>query len=153
MEREIDGLIDAYERGKLTRRDLAAGLSAVALALSGSGAASAEDDDGAPTFQADGLHHIALRVTDVDRSTDFYRRHLGLTSLGGSSSPRFLRCGPDFVALFRGSRPGLDHYSYSIPGYSQRRAAEALRGAGLEPLLEGGRTYFLDPDGIKVQVS
>jgi hypothetical protein len=47
----------------------------------------------------------------------------------------------------------MHHYSYAIPDYDQQVAAERLRGAGLEPKLEGGRIYFDDPDGIVVQVS
>ena len=37
----------------------------------------AADATAAPTFQATGLHHIALDVTDVPRSNEFYGKHLG----------------------------------------------------------------------------
>lgn len=149
MEESISRLIDRYDRGKLSRRHLVTTLAAVA-GLS----AAVRSVGGEPTFRATGLNHIALSVTDVERSRDFYVRHLGLEvasqSLPGSC---FLDCGPDFVALFRGSEPGMHHYCYSIPNYSQQDAAERLRAVGIEPSLRGRRIYFPDPDGLTVQLA
>ena len=155
MEAQLDRILDRYEAGALTRRQLVTRLLAL---VAGSGAstrlAAAEAEGEASTFSAVGLNHIALRVTDVARSRDFYVRRLGLKvareSLPGSC---FLDCGDQFVALFRGEQPGLDHYCYSVPGYDQGRAASKLRAVGIEPRLSGGRIYFDDPDGIEVQLA
>jgi catechol 2,3-dioxygenase-like lactoylglutathione lyase family enzyme len=100
------------------------------------------------------VDHVALSVTDVPRSLEWYVRHLGLgvTSRGPTSA--FLRCpGGDFLALFQGSRPGLHHYSFGVQGYDQQEAARRLREAGLAPKPRDGRIYFDDPHGIEVQVS
>lgn len=156
METQIRRLIDDFERGRLSRRELAARLVALAMAAAGArGADAAEEPSGpGPTFRAEGIDHVALRVTDVEASARFYRRHLGLEPGGGCSAEScFLRCGDDFVALFRGSRPGLDHFSFGVPGYRPQRAVERLESAGLAPERRGDRVYFRDPDGIELQVS
>jgi len=66
----------------------------------------------------------------------------------------FLGTGSDFfLTLFRGEQPGLNHYCYAIKGYDPDRAEAALKAAGLKVRREGGRVYFDDPDGIRVQVA
>ena len=147
-EHEVSSVLEDYERGRVTRRQVVARLALLVAAAATRPAAAAAEEG--PTFQANGLNHIALGVTDVERSRDFYRRHLGLRvareSLPGSC---FLDCGPQFVALFRATRPAMDHYCYSVPGYDQQDAARKLRGEGIEPRLSGNRIYFPDPDGAR----
>jgi len=151
MEATLPHLIDQYDQGKLTRRQLLAGLVATAsLGSATSGAQAASE----PTFQATRLNHIALSVTDVARSRDFYVQHLGLPVTSDSSPYNcFLDCGPNFVALFRGSKAGMHHYCYSIPDYDQQDAADRLREVDIEPSLQGQRIYFPDPDGLTVQLA
>ncbi len=153
MERTIERLVDGLERKELSRREVIRSLTAIAAA---SGAASAPVR-AAPraenTFQAVGLNHIALRVTDVPRSRDFYIRHLGMSVMSESSGSAFLRCGDEWVALFRGGSPGLDHYCYSVEGYTVTGAAEKLRAEGFQPRTVGNRIYFPDPDGLTVQLA
>jgi catechol 2,3-dioxygenase-like lactoylglutathione lyase family enzyme len=150
MEKEISGLVGDFEQGRISRRQLVAWL-AVLAAGAGGGQASAQNRS---TFESTGLNHIALRVTDVARSRDFYVEHLGLEvsseSLPGNA---FLNCGDNFVALFRGGEPGLHHYCYTIEDYDQQEAAAKLRAVNLKPSLQGGRIYFPDPDGISVQLA
>ena len=153
METTISLLIDQYERGNLTRRQLV-GTLAVAMGLDAAGRGAGAAENGEPTFKATRLNHIALRVTDVARSRDFYVHHLGLP-VSSDSSPHncFLDCGPNFVALFRGSQAGMHHYCYSIAGFDQQEAANRLRAEKIEPDLQGGRIYFPDPDGLTVQLA
>jgi catechol 2,3-dioxygenase-like lactoylglutathione lyase family enzyme len=94
-----------------------------------------------------------LAVTEIARSREFYTQLLGLEVTGESRSSCFMTCGDQFVALFRSAEPGLDHYCYSVENYGVDRAAETLRGQGLEPRIRGNRIYFDDPDGIEVQLS
>jgi catechol 2,3-dioxygenase-like lactoylglutathione lyase family enzyme len=105
-------------------------------------------------FQAVGLNHIALRVTDVPRARDFYIRHLGLevTRDGGEGSC-FLSFEGGFLALFRGDEPRMDHYCYSVKDYDVNAAAEKLKSAGITPRVTGERIYFDDPDGLEVQLA
>jgi catechol 2,3-dioxygenase-like lactoylglutathione lyase family enzyme len=153
MEQEISRILGDYESGRVTRREVVTRLALLG-ALAGAGRPGTASPDERSTFEAVGLNHIALRVTDVERSRDFYTKHLGLRvtqeSLPGNC---FLQCGPQFVALFRGSRPEMDHYCYSVPDYDQQDAARRLRAEGIEPRLSGRRIYFSDADGLEVQLA
>src|SRR5262245_29629344 len=93
MTGDVATMIEQFVAGRLTRRELVWGLTALIAAAAGASA-----DAQAPpssTFQALGLNHLALRVTDLDRSQAFYQRHLGMARIpGGSGSPRLMACGP-----------------------------------------------------------
>jgi catechol 2,3-dioxygenase-like lactoylglutathione lyase family enzyme len=148
-------LVEQLERGLLSRRQLASrliGLGAT-LAVTSNAVGASQDREG--TFQATGLDHVALDVRDVARSRDFYVKHLGLKVIrDGGQDNCFLGSGGDFfLTLFRGDRPGLNHYCYAIKGYDPDPAEEKLKAAGLKPRREGNRVYFHDPDGIEVQVA
>jgi len=67
MEHTISRLLKAYENGKLHRRDLVKGLT---LLAAGSGSASAAG------FQSNGINHVSLQVSDLQRSSEFYQRVL-----------------------------------------------------------------------------
>lgn len=149
----ITEMIDAFAAGRMSRRELIAGVGTlVAVAAAGtSGSASAQAS--APTFKAVGLNHMALRVTNVPRARDFYIKHLGMTVTSDSPSSCFLNFDGGFLALFRGDEARMDHYCYSIEGYDVNAAAEKLRAEGIEPRIEGERIYFPDADGHTVQLA
>lgn len=146
--------LERLRRGdQLSRRELArlfGGTAMAGVAASVIRPVSAAGTDS--TFRALELNHLALRVSDVERSAEFYRRHFGMEIVLDRSFAKFLGCGPHFLALFRSDEPGLDHFCVTIPDYRQAEAADRLRAVGLAPELEENRTYFHDPDGIKVQV-
>jgi catechol 2,3-dioxygenase-like lactoylglutathione lyase family enzyme len=174
-------IVHEFESGRISRRQLVArlmGLGAavasmnggsipaqqageVAIQSAGQGAATTRpSESGQPgattesTFQATGLHHIAIDVTDVARSRDFYVKHLGLSVIRGDENAMFLGQGRGFfLTLFRREKAGLHHYSYAIPSYDPDAAFARLGAAGLRPRREGARIYFPDPDGITVQIS
>jgi catechol 2,3-dioxygenase-like lactoylglutathione lyase family enzyme len=152
-------LVTDFERGRITRRQLTArllGLGA-AMATAGSSAWAQESTTATaakPTFEATGLDHIALDVTDLARSNAWYGEHLGLRVIRGDENASFLGQDRDFfLTLFRAERPGLNHYCYRIDGYSADDAMDRLAAAKLRPRREGNRVYFPDPDGITVQVA
>jgi catechol 2,3-dioxygenase-like lactoylglutathione lyase family enzyme len=120
----------------------------------GSRIARAAEPSSSPLFQAVGLNHIALRVTNVPRARDFYIRHLGLkVSRDGGEDSCFLSFDGGFLALFRGDEARMDHYCYSVRDYDVRVAEEKLKQAGITPRVTGNRIYFDDPDGLEVQLA
>lgn len=153
MSRLIEQLIESFERGEISRREMVGRLTALVGAVGTAGDRVLAAPQATATFKAVGLNHIALHVTDIPRSRDFYIRHLGMTIMSESGSSCFLRCGDNFVALFRSSSPGMAHYCYSVEGYSVDSAAERLRGQSIEPRVTGNRIYFPDPDGLTVQLA
>ena len=159
MQTQIVKMINDFEHGRLSRRQLIAHLTGMFAASLGAtiafadqqpGPAAANPADSAPTFDAIDLNHIALSVTDVRRSEKWYQKHLGLRPTGREG---FLTTGKGWLALFEGEKPGLHHYCYSIANYDPADAVARLKAAGLTPRREDGRVYFDDPDGIECQVA
>jgi catechol 2,3-dioxygenase-like lactoylglutathione lyase family enzyme len=160
MRQAANELVDRFERGTLSRRELIAGL----LAL-GASARPASSAAAAGPIDVSGIDHIALRVSDVERSTRFYKEHLGATMRSQSPNAVFMDVGSQWIALFgpgaastgfAATPPGLDHISLqptSVRGFEQR--VQALRDRGLDPASPPGssRVYFKDPDGVILQLS
>jgi catechol 2,3-dioxygenase-like lactoylglutathione lyase family enzyme len=119
--------------------------------------------------------HVGLNVTDLVRSTEFYRRVFDFDVLGeqtaGDRRFAFLgREGDLLVTLWQqsGGRfpvdlPGLHHLSFQVPDIEAVRRAEiTLRGLGVEVLHDGivphgegassGGVFFTDPDGIRLEI-
>jgi catechol 2,3-dioxygenase-like lactoylglutathione lyase family enzyme len=160
MQSEITRVVDDYERGRLSRRQLIAhltGMAAAAAALPAGARAQSGPKAAAshrPTFAGTDVNHIALRVTDIERSSAFYQTHLGLEVASTSPSSCFLRCREkNFLALFHHEKPGMDHYCFSVEKYEAGDAVKRLEAVGLAPRRRGNRVYFDDPDGIEVQVA
>jgi catechol 2,3-dioxygenase-like lactoylglutathione lyase family enzyme len=165
----IDKIVDEFERGRLSRRQLVAslvGLGAATASLDGAARAqqsdqsresdreAAQPESSGSTFQATGLDHIALDVTDVARSREFYAKHLGLRVIRGDDRALFMGADRDFfLTLFRAERPRMHHYCYSIREFNADDAVQKLADAGLRPERTGNRVYFPDPDGLTVQIT
>jgi len=148
MERIISKMLQDYEAGKLTRRQLIGGLAAFA---SGTQLTAAKES----TFRGVGLNHIAIRVTNIPRSRDFYQRHLGLPLIREAETNCFLGLGKNFLTLFKNEKPGLDHFCIAIEDFKAEAVMDQLNRQGLKPRRPSGtdRIYFPDQDEIEVQVS
>ncbi|MEO6156877.1 MAG: VOC family protein [Ilumatobacteraceae bacterium] len=119
--------------------------------------------------------HVALNVTDLERSQTFYERVFGLKEMSKGTDPDqqwvFLgRDGRLVITLFRQSSgtfdaasPGLHHLSFQVESVDQVHAVEALvheLGApifhdGIVAHREGadsGGLFFADPDGIRLEI-
>jgi metallothiol transferase len=169
MTAEIKRLVCCFERGAMSRRELIAGLVALYAAPTAAAGTilrtSVPQPGQAAPIPVSGLDHIALRVSDLARSTAFYREHLGGRIRSQSSNSTFLDVGSQWVALFgRGAvstgyeatQPGVDHISFhSSKHRSLAERMGVLRDHGLDPVSPAGseRVYFRDPDGIILQLS
>ena len=85
MQTQIVEMINDFEHGRLSRRQLIAYLTGMFAASLGAtigfadqqpGRAAPSPADLAPTFGATDLNHIALSVTDLQRSQKWYRNIL-----------------------------------------------------------------------------
>jgi catechol 2,3-dioxygenase-like lactoylglutathione lyase family enzyme len=153
MNSEVATMVDQFVGGRLTRRELVWRIAALVAAAGAGAPDAAHAQQRTSTFNALGLNHLALRVTDLDRSQAFYERHLGMTRIPSrAESPRLMACGPHVLNLFKAAAPQMDHVCFTVPDYDDTLAAQRLRAQGIVPEVEGDRVHFLDPDGYKLQV-
>ena len=151
MEATITQILEAFESGRLSRREVIGSFMALlTVAASGRSATAA----GSP-FQAVAVNHVALRVTDLSRSKAFYGRLLGMPAVRENENSCFLDLRSGFLALFRREKAAMDHFCLAVDGYDVERAKDILEEEGLNPRQPRGtqRIYFKDPDGIEVQLS
>ncbi len=116
------------------------------------------------------IRFVDVNVTDLDRSVDFYTRHLELPVIDNpqlDDDEAWLDGGPVVIRLHRvDGKPsrwiaddlqlGFRHFGFSVTGLDER--AELLHEAGvpfhLEPLDATGNvriTFFFDPDGVLLE--
>ena len=110
------------------------------------------------------LNHVALTVSDRERSAEFYRRHFGLTQRVHEDGHLLLVASRDgsLVALSEGPVPeGLprtNHFGFELHDAGEVRGArERLRRAGVtetEWQDDHGfvRVQVVDPDGYRVEL-
>ena len=104
MQTEIIKLINDFEHGRMSRRQLIAHLTGIFAATVGATIAFADQQtqlatprraDSTTTFDATDLNHIALSVSDIQRSEKWYQKHLGLKA---TEREGFLTTGKGWLA-------------------------------------------------------
>ena len=89
-----------------------------------------------------GIHHVALRVFDLDEATERWARQFGLTVRERRDDRAYLRCAFEDYSLeliASGERPGFDHAGWQL-----------VRGVTAEDL--GLPNELRDPDGYGVEL-
>ncbi len=120
-----------------------------------------------------GLDHLALKVTDMEKSLAFYQQVLGLEVLrrsGPSEAGGYaavLRAGdqmldlfsrPDFVSADKDTPVGMDHLCLQIDAASIDDVIDVLHQEQVEifwgPVTRQRSTsvYVYDPDGVHVEL-
>jgi len=117
------------------------------------------------------IGHLVLNVSDVERSTKFYRDVVGfqVSRYRPDGTGAFLTCGVVHhnLALFKapaGAQPqqkgqiGLNHFAFKVENYQSLQDAHTRlieAGATIDHIVDHGMTrsvYFLDPDGIEMEL-
>ena len=116
-----------------------------------------------------GLHHVSLRVADLDRSLGFYRDVLGFDVQAPAEGLAFFSAGDSLIVLkpplegtpdgdrFSEYRIGVDHLAFAVTDRGQLEdVVEAVRAAGVDtagievdPLLNKEYVCFRDPDNVQ----
>jgi glutathione S-transferase fosA5 len=108
-----------------------------------------------------GLNHITLAVADIDRSLTFYRDVLGCAVRAVWPDGAYLEAGSLWLCLSRDANarssphPDYTHIAFSVPeaSYDELSALVTANGAlWKDNRSEGASTYFLDPDGHKLEL-
>ena len=161
MTNGVDQLLTAYEKGKLTRRQLLS-----ALVLSGMSTSTSAQQSVSPLQgRASMFHHVNIFVSNLPRSAAFYQK-LGLPSTlrpiypaPGAAAYALDFNNGSFLSLIQTSdreRVGtIDHFSIGIDNFDFERDTAAIRATGIDPI-EVERIdllHMIDPDGIGVQMA
>ena len=99
-----------------------------------------------------GMNHVALEVSDLDRSLAFYGRLFEFRLRSRSKGAAFIDIGDQFVALMQGRAQAPDdarHVGFVVDDKEEARRAIEATGAKIFP---GRRLDFLDPDGNRIEV-
>ena len=153
MEQAVTRLVDEFEEGRLSRRGLIRGLTAIAAAGAATSAAAQETP-----FESTAIDHISVQVENLAPSIGFYQTIFGLSILNQDEANKIVRMGPIggrvIVSLHEKPPTGIvDHYAIAIRNFDQRQVTDALAAHGLEAQqnLDYG-FYVRDPAGIPVQI-
>ena len=148
MQLIIERMVQDFECGRLTRRQLAVSLAALVT-----GAQAAPRQSG---LRAVSLNHVTVRVPDVHRTSLFYREFFGMPLKQHSATTHILGVGKSFFGIEqKGASAALDHYDFGIAGFNADDVTAKLKARNLKPEPGGTKESFkfLDPDGFLVQVN
>jgi catechol 2,3-dioxygenase-like lactoylglutathione lyase family enzyme len=111
-----------------------------------------------------GLFHLAINVTDMNRSVRFYTDMFRIDVLRQEEDIAILHTpgSDDSFVLFRANGPvapsGMAHFGFKVDDHNFDRAMDYVRQKGItvisNPVRNTGRfLYIEDPDGYVVQIS
>jgi len=157
MEHIIGKLLQDYEHGKMTRRQLIQTLALTATAVSTVGTAEA-----ASPANAIYINHVSMQVADYTKTRDFYSGLFGMKVTNDDGKQCRLNFGNNIlIARNASSRPGgkagVDHVAYTLANWDTDKtvkpAVEAeLKRRGLKIRTTEGSFHVEDPDGFGVQM-
>jgi catechol 2,3-dioxygenase-like lactoylglutathione lyase family enzyme len=166
MEKIISQLLQDFENGKMSRRQLIQSLALTATAASGV-ALTGTAAEAASGFKTIALDHISYQVVDYKKTRDFYTDLIGMTvSDDNGNNQCQLHFGESMViarnrpAAARQSR--VDHIAYRIDDWNTDRVKAELDRRQLKPRLDTGGPagppnfasfHVSDPDGFDLQIS
>jgi catechol 2,3-dioxygenase-like lactoylglutathione lyase family enzyme len=152
MEAIINRLLQRFESGSLSRRQLIQGLTMLAGAGAAAPAASAQTRG----FQGGSISHVSLSVSDLQRSVDFYQKVFGLAVLSQDKPNEIVRLGlkRTLVSLKRSSpKAVVDHFAIGVENFNRDAVTKDLLDRGVTPSQNVDAGFHVeDPDGYPVQI-
>jgi catechol 2,3-dioxygenase-like lactoylglutathione lyase family enzyme len=157
MENMIAKLLDDFDRGRMTRRQLIKSLAVVAAVAADTTPALGENSQG---FKAVAVNHISYQVKDYAKTRDFYADLLGMRVVGDTGAQCSLILGDTntFViprnAPQGGTPPRIDHIAYTIENWDKNAVKVELERRGLNPQPDTENSFHVkDPNGFDLQIS
>lgn len=156
MPHEVERLVDLYESGGLTRRQLVGAILALGLSSRTHVPASAQSPS---LFRTRTLNHVTLFASDVARSKAFYQRLTGLPIRAEDKESCEFRLEHGFLGIYKpdpGEGLGFNHFCFGIENYEPQSAVDAIKRVMPEAqatLEEEGQVYVRDPDGVRIQLA
>jgi catechol 2,3-dioxygenase-like lactoylglutathione lyase family enzyme len=157
MENMIAKLLDDFDHGKMTRRQLIRSLAVVATATAGATGAFGENSKG---FRAVAVNHISYQVNDYAKTRDFYADLLGMRVVADTGTQCNLIIGDTNTFVIprnapQGSAPPrIDHIAYTIETWDKNAVKAELERRGLNPQPDTENSFHIkDPNGFDLQIS
>jgi glyoxylase I family protein len=152
MPTDLELLIDHYDTGRVSRRELLGALAMLALPHT---QASKAPKIGV----AKQINHATLYVRDVEQSRAFYQRLFGMPVLIAQPPGVNLAVGSGFLGLYPidpGESPRIDHVCFGLDRFDAEATRLKLAAEGVDATIrvrgETKELYFADPNGIRMQL-
>jgi len=151
MNDKVDGLLNQYESGGLSRRQFVTAMSALLAAP----AALAVPE---PIGTVQQLNHVTVFVPDVQKSVRFYQELLGLSVLTEQSPGINLQAGTGFIGIYpaQASPASINHFCLGVKDFDADAVLKKLTDRGVRANIrlrgETKELYFSDPDNVRVQL-
>jgi catechol 2,3-dioxygenase-like lactoylglutathione lyase family enzyme len=151
MKAVVTDLVERFDSGTLSRRQLIQGLTVLAAA-GGASSASAQTTP----FASTRIDHISRQVANLEQAVSFYRTIFGLEILNEDKENKIARMGRTRIIVSLHEKPPtgiVDHFAIAIDDFDREGVTKALAGHGLtaEQNLDYG-FYVRDPEGFPVQI-
>jgi catechol-2,3-dioxygenase len=147
MQQVISSMLQGYEQGDISRRQLIQALATLAIVPAAAMAAPESP------FRGVGINHVSINVADLKRSRDFYQKYFGMPVDGESANSCFLKAGNEYLTIFQRPMSAIDHFCLAIDNYKTEAVMEEFRRQGLNPRGAGNSVTVTDPDGLAVQIT
>lgn len=162
MEQIISRMVEDYEQGKTSRRELirslavalAAGAATVGIGATPSMAAAATGSG----FKAVAVNHISYQCADYAKTRDFYADLLGMQPRNDDGTQCYMRFGESVLiprnAQNRASKTaGIDHIAYTIDHWNREAVEAELKRRGLDPRPDTNDSFHVrDINGYDLQI-
>jgi catechol 2,3-dioxygenase-like lactoylglutathione lyase family enzyme len=154
MEQIIANLVQDFEHGKMSRRQLIHALAFLATASSSASSAAAV---AAPKgFKAIAVNHISYQVADYAKTRDFYADLFGMKVSHDDGKQCYMAFGDTFLIPrnHESNTPRIDHIAYTIDNWDKNGVEAELKRRGLEPRPDTENSFHVnDPNGFDLQIS
>lgn len=154
MEQIIAKLLQDFECGKMSRRQLIKTLAITATAAS---ALASESAAASPKgFKAVSVNHISYQVADYAKTRDFYADLFGMKLSHDDGKQCYLAFGDTFLIPRNhdANTPHIDHIAYTIDNWDKNAVDAELKRRGLDPQPDTENSFHVkDPNGFDLQIS
>ena len=166
MTDAINVLVQQFQNGRLSRREVVTALAALFAATTEGAAQTPTAPVAART-----LNHVSISVTDIKRSAEFYQSLFGMRIIsqqgtgnnpiaGGDGSVINLApgAGPEFIGIYQGKPVGdIGHFCLGVQKFDADRVLAALTSRGVKASIrtrgQSREIFLTDPDNISVQLT
>ncbi len=157
MSHQLDQLLQQYQSGHMSRRDL---LGALALLVAVPHAASAAAAQARPIGAVKQMNHVTVFVPNVQKSVEFYQSLFGMPILTRQDPGINLSTGQGFYGIYPaqgGATTGsINHVCFGMENFDADAVLKQLTDRGIKGNIrlrgDTKELYFTDPDGIRVQL-